>query len=366
MRERIRVAFDQRIFVYQRHGGMCRYYAGLADHLPDHGVDPTILAPFYITDRLRELPRGMVWGRHFSPTPRKQRAAMVLGELALGGLARAAGADIVHETFYSHRRRAPRRCRIVTTVHDMIPELFPQFFPGDITPQTKASSITRADHIICDSESSKRDLLALHPGVADKISVVLLGFDAGFGHAATAVPFRRAPYVLFVGGRGGWKNFGGLLTAFARSRLPGEGIDLVCIGGGEFTPDETGLMSALGLAGKVERRDASDIELANWYRHALLFAFPSLYEGFGIPPLEAMASGCPVVAGHASSLPEVCGDAAEWAEPESVDSLVVALENVAFSDARRQELEGAGREQVKRFSWDRCARETADVYRMLA
>lgn len=358
----VRVVFDQKIFVYQRHGGMARYFAGLMSELRTFGVEPKVMAPFYTTERLSELPSKMVWGRKFAPAPRKQRAATILGELALAPLARLVGADIVHETYYSHHRRAPNKCKVVTTVHDMIPELFPQFFGGDVTEHTKKSSVKRADHIICISENTRRDFLRFFPEAEDRTSVVLYGFDASFGANFTELhPFGDRPYVLQVGGRGGWKNFDGLLAAFAQSRLPREGIDLVCIGE-PLSDDERRLIDAAGLAGRVHRRGAGDAELANWYRHALVFAYPSLYEGFGIPPLEAMAAECPVVAARASSIPEVCGNAAEFSEPGNVESLAAALEKVAFSPERAEELRRLGRERVTHFSWRKCAQETSEVY----
>lgn len=360
----LRVAFDHRVFVYQKHGGVSRYFCGLTEHLPDYGVEPRVISPFYVTDRLQQLDPTRVWGRHFEPTPRRQRLATIGGELAFRSLSSAFGADIVHETYYNPRRIAPRKAKVVLTVYDMIHEIFHELFPGDNTHLSKSLALKRADRIICISESTRRDLVTWFPEVEDRTSVTLLGFDPAFV-SRDATPVRDRPYVLFVGARRDYKNFIGLAEAFAGSRLPAHGLELVAVGGGEWSDAERALLARLGIADRVARIDANDVMLGRLYHGAALFACPSLYEGFGIPPLEAMAAGCPVVAMRASSLPEVCGEAAEYAEPGNRDSLVCALEFVALGPARAAALRAKGHEQVKLFSWDRCARATADVYRTL-
>lgn len=359
------MAFDHRIFVYQKHGGVSRYFAGLADNLPTFGVRPAVVAPFYVTDCLCDLPRRHVWGWHFAPDPRRQRLATIASELLFRPLATAFRADVVHETYYAARRIAPARIPIVLTVYDMIHEQFPQLFPGDTTHRQKAKAIRRADRILCISQSTRRDLLCFFPEVEDRTVVTLLGFDNRF-IGGDSSPLRERPYVLFVGMRQDYKNFAGLAEAFARSRLPTMDYDLIAVGGGAFTSEEEGWLRDLGIAGRTVQLDADDAMLGRLYRNANVFAYPSLYEGFGIPPLEAMAAACPVVAMKVSSLPEVCGEAAEWAEPGSLASLIAALEAVALSPARSDELRRLGSEQAARFSWAECARQTSDVYRALA
>jgi glycosyltransferase involved in cell wall biosynthesis len=163
-----------------------------------------------------------------------------------------------------------------------------------------------------------------------------------------------------------YKNWTGLIEAMGSSpSLAGE-FDLVCTGDGEFRPAELALIEACGLRGRVHQRTASDEELRSLYHHAAAFAYPSLYEGFGIPPLEAMAAGCPVVALNVSSVPEVCGPAAEYGLPGDPDSLRSALERVVLSSSRSDELRAAGKERIELFSWDECARRTSEVYKALA
>lgn len=231
--------------------------------------------------------------------------------------------------------------------------------------QWKTASINRAEWIICISEHARQDLIRFHPHVADRTSVVHLGFDPPTAAPEDTVRPHQRPYLLYVGMRRDYKNFTGLVEAFAASsRLPHD-FDVVCVGDEPFRPSECDALASAGVAGNFLQVEADDAALQKWYSHACLFVYPSLYEGFGIPPLEAMAAGCPVVATRVSSVPEVCGDAAEYAYPEDSDSLRAALEHVAYSEERAQALRALGHQRHKQFSWDKCARETTAIYKSL-
>ena len=175
-----------------------------------------------------------------------------------------------------------------------------------------------------------------------------------------------APYVLFVGQRSGYKNFEALLRAFAASeRLKGD-LRILCFGGGPLSTAELSLASELGLGSHhLSQLRGSDKLLGNAYAHAIALAYPSLYEGFGFPPLEAMSAGCPVLVSNTSSLPEVVGDAAIKFDPKNIEELRTAIERVTVSDEVRRELIAAGHERRKQFSWPRCVERTIDVYRKL-
>ena len=362
----IRVAFDHRIFVHQVYGGVSRYFCSTIPLLGDHGVRTRVIAPLYLTAQLQTLDRSLVQGRRVEAGRIRAKLALGLGEALHRPLAAAWKADIVHETYYGLHRRAPRSARVVLTVYDMIHELFPDQFANDAVIRAKAAAVRRADRILCISESTRCDLLRFHPEAADRATVTLLGFDLP---ASPASPNPGAastrPYVLYVGPRRGYKNFVGLLEAVAGSPAMKRAFDIVCVGGGDLAREENARIAELDLTDRVRQVEADDAALASWYQNAALFAYPSLYEGFGIPPLEAMAQDCPVVTMRSSSIPEICGDAAEYAEPNEDGSLRHALERVAFDSARRLALRAAGRDNLARFSWERTARETAQAYREL-
>jgi len=331
------------------------------------GIVPKVTAPLYVADALRRVDRQDVWGMHLPFSRPSQLVAKAIGRATSRPLARLFCAQVVHETYYSARPTAPAGVPVVLTVYDMIHELYPELFHAtDSTLRNKPIALARADRILCISDHTRRDLLRFYPQVADKAMTVLFGFDANFSTAPEGQRVHPRPFILYLGIRRSYKNFDGLLEAYAQSQLPSEGIDLICVGDGPLRPSEAALAERLGIGDRVIQREADDGTLRRLYRDAILFAYPSLYEGFGIPPLEAMAAGCPVVAVRAASVPEVCGDAAEYGEPGDVGSLADALDRVALSPTHADALRKAGREQSGRFSWRRCAHETAAIYRTLA
>jgi glycosyltransferase involved in cell wall biosynthesis len=169
-----------------------------------------------------------------------------------------------------------------------------------------------------------------------------------------------------VGGRAGYKNFEGLLKAYGARPDLQKNYDLIVFGGGTLTTQESELIKLLGIpVEKIRHVTGDDAVLGELYQHAAVFVYPSFYEGFGIPPLEAMSFDCPVVCSNASSIPEVVGDAAVMIDPASPDMIGWAIEAVLSDPVMRQSLIERGRERLKWFSWQACARQTVDVYRQV-
>lgn len=360
----MKIAFDSQIFAAQHHGGVSRVHARLAAALAGAGEDVRVIAPRHVNAYLGDLPPGLVAGRAIADTRWGRRAARVVNRVAEPVLLARFDPDIIQETYYRAAAGGPRRARRVVMVYDMIHELFPASFPpGEPTAAAKAAAVARADHLLCISQSTLHDLVAHHPGAAGKASVCLLGFDPAPPGAMPAGAGR--PYLLFVGQRGGYKNFTGLLDAYAASPALRADFDLLAVGGGGFTPAETAAIARHGLAPAVRQRAADDSALAACYAGAAVFIYPSLYEGFGIAPLEAMAAGTPVVAMNASSVPEVCGPAAAYADPGDPQSLQRAIEGVALDRDVAFGLVCEGHVRLRLFSWERSAATAAAAYRAL-
>lgn len=267
-----------------------------------------------------------------------------------------ARAEIFHSTYY--RLPAERGARVVTTVYDFVYERSASRPQRVVHGVQKRAAIAGADRIICISENTRRDLLEfVGHQYRDRAIVVPLAAAETFQRVLGT---ERLPQVLFVGTRGGSKNFRAVVDAVA----PLRDLTLVCVGGGAFTTDERTLLD-LRLPGR--HRSAgyiSDAELNLEYNRSLCLAYPSLYEGFGIPVLEAMRAGCPVVAVNASSIPEVAGDAAILLERGNADEIRRAIETL-FVTTAREALVARGLARTTAFSWDETYRRTVAVYEEL-
>jgi glycosyltransferase involved in cell wall biosynthesis len=273
------------------------------------------------------------------------------------------------DLFWSPHYNVPLlyRGKLLVTVHDVLHLARPEF-TGGVHRRAYAHAMFRtvrskANAIICVSRFSADELVRLTGAKRESITVVHEGVDPSwFCLHPEACPHPR-PYLLFVGNVKPHKNLGGLLKAFT---LLKDDIahDLVIVGKREgfLTGDPGVVKQARRLGGRVHFTGYVDDELLRrYYAHAYALVFPSFYEGFGLPPLEAMASGCPVIASNVASLPEVCGDAAEYCAPGAPASIAAAIRRVIESPELRQEMRAKGRERARRFTWERCASETQAV-----
>jgi glycosyltransferase involved in cell wall biosynthesis len=256
----------------------------------------------------------------------------------------------------------------VVTVHDLGYQYFPEAHPPrqrQYLDWSTRFSARGATHVIADSEATRRDLERFYEVPADKVTVVYPGRDERLGPADPAPVRARynlgGDYVLHVGTLQPRKNLLRLMEAVRALRAQGLALTLVLAGRPGWLAGPI-LARARELAGLVLLLDyVPDADLPGLYSGAAAFAFPSLYEGFGFPVLEAMACGAPVVCANTSSLPELAGDAALLVDPTDTAALAEALRRAVLDPDLRAGLIARGREQVQRFSWDRAAREALRV-----
>jgi glycosyltransferase involved in cell wall biosynthesis len=229
----------------------------------------------------------------------------------------------------------------------------------------KQQAMEAADRVICISETTRQDVLAAYAVEADRVQVACLAHSALFKRAAGQVnPLFPEPFVLYVGSRTHYKNFDFLLSAYARWAQR-DAIYLVVVGG-RWTKAEERLLQQYGLMDRVRLLSGvGDAQLAVLYNTALAFVYPSLYEGFGIPLLEAMACGCPVVTSDIPASREVTDGCAFYFDPSSPESLHEALDKVMQSEVAALMVAQAER-RAEQFSWEASGRTILDLLRQLS
>ena len=308
------VLYDHTVFAIHRYGGIARYFNELITGVAAvPGVDVSVFMGFYLSRYGLERHRDRF--RHFfgvrrPDIPKTHRLAVRAANVLLPRFARRCRPDVFHTTSYGTPRYESRRRdipgRLVSTIHDLTPERLPHLFPRDEARGVAKKQLAReSDGVVCISETTRRDVVELLNVPESKTAVVY------HANSLTAAPGDvrplAQPYVLFVGMRAAYKNFDRLLDALAHSpQLPSD-LRLACFGGGPLTPAERERIAAAGLAHRVHPFGGGDHVLASLYAHASAFVYPSLYEGFGIPLLEAMHYGCPVLASRIACFVEVAG-----------------------------------------------------------
>ena len=326
-------------------------YVGVA-HAP---VDDRELAQAGVELEHQSAPLGVLWQ-----------------QLRLPGRLRRGDVDL----FWSPLLTLPWRTPVpsVVTVHDLTPLLFPELHHWKVRWSLRpflARSLATASRVVADSRSSADDITARFPGCRDRLSVVPMGVDAAFEPATRErVAEIRAElglpdgYLLYVGTLEPRKNIGRLIDAWLalRETRP-ETPPLVLAGGRGWHVDEL-VARVEGLAERGLRYlgRVDDDALVHLYQGATLFAYPSLYEGFGLPPLEAMACGVPTATSERSSLPEVVGDGARTFDPEDVDAIVATLAGLLGAPEEAERLRQRGIERAQRFTWEAAAEQMESVF----
>lgn len=351
----LRVYFDYQAFNHQTFGGVSRYFTEIIARLPQYGVKPIVGVHYSDNTHLRAL------GIRTKPVIHRKTAKLLnrfycrrqIGE----GLF-----DLIHATYFdpyvlsANRHNKP----LVITIHDMIDEVMGE---GHHMPRRKALMAEKCTHIIAVSHHTKQDVMRILGTPEDKISVVYHGSSI-----VPAVPARLPVlperYILYVGGRGRlYKNF----SLFLRAMQPvveTENVKILCVGA-PFTDNEQAQILSLGMKDAVLSLFAEDDHLYTIYHKALCFVYPSCYEGFGLPVLEAWAGDCPLVLSRSSCFPEIAGEAAVYFEENNAGDLTSQTLRVIRSEETRRRLIRQGRERLRQYSWDKAAEETARVYRQI-
>lgn len=378
----MRILFDHQVFSWQTYGGVSRYFAEQMRGLKALGQKVFLPENFFAENvYLQDLPDF----QRKSLTPFGFKGKKILQNLL--GRSHSIRAiqnvrpDVFHPTYFDpyflptlQKQGLP----FVLTVHDMIHEIYghgskSRFSLDAQVVENKQLLAEKANAVIAVSENTRQDLLRFCPNLDPaKIHVIHHGNSMRANpveHQDTTPLNPKIPtsrYLLFVGQRKAYKNFNWMLEQLADLLRSEPELMLICVGGSAFDPSEQQLLTQLGLNNQVKYVTVgSDQDLANLYSRAACFIFPSQYEGFGIPVLEAFACGCPAVLNRASSLPEVGGDAALYFDSSRPDSLEERVRLVLNDFTFRNELVARGRARAQQFSWEQSVSKHLAVYQSL-
>ena len=355
------VTYDSQTFLRQRVGGISKYFADLIqafDAHPELGVHPEV--NFAATNNLH-LEQSLEHRGIVTPPSWVPRVALYIPAW-LRGDQTSLNSDLVHYTYYSSRFLGhTATAKRAVTIYDMIPEIFkgePGFTGSHLA---KRKYVDSCDLVICISESTKNDMLNAYGGISAEIRVIPLGVSSRFSPTDKTLTGWPSEYILYVGARKGYKDFEVLLRSLVE--LHNRGLyETLMVVGSPFTRHEIKLIKTLGLSEYVRQHALPDSQLVSAYSNATAFVQTSRYEGFGLPPLEAMACGAPTIIANAASMPEVGADVAVYFEPGEYLDLAIQLEKILTDSDLRSRLKAQGPIHAKRFSVERMARDTAEAY----
>lgn len=249
----------------------------------------------------------------------------------------------------------------VITVHDMIHEKFPQYFnDAKEIIQRKKEVILNAKRIIAISRNTKKDIVELLHIDPSKIDIIYhsTSMEIFSGKHKLKLPQR---FLLFIGDRTPYKNFDRFIDVFAKIRKKDNNLFAVYTGS-RLNRNERNAIAAKGVSKYIYHVKASDNALSELYSRTLLFIYPSLYEGFGIPILEAYACHCPIALSNTSCFPEIAGNAAAYFDPYSNESMYETITEIIYNESKRRQLIQLGNERLQYYSWEKAAKETEITY----
>ena len=361
------IYYDYQVFFIQKYGGVSKYFINLSNQLKEkHNVK--IISPIYTNYYLKNFDSNTAKKIIYLSKIYKNTRTLsrIINNYYTKIYCLINRPDIFHFTFYSDKIYLKKKFPFIITVYDLIHEIYAKKFDYTGHSRLRLEYLNNADKIICISNNTKKDLLKFYNIDEKKISVIYLGFDKSKNFKTTEENLVRDPFLLYVGDRTKYKNFKNFISAFSKSSKLKKDFKVICFGSNKFSLDEINFFNSLNLKkNQVIHISGTDEELNFIYSRAHAFIFPSLYEGFGLPLLEAMNMGCPVICSNTSSFPEVIDGGAETFDPTKEDDIVYKIEKVVYSDENIQKLKLKSKEILEKFSWEKCASETLEVYKKL-
>ncbi|GGI22897.1 glycosyltransferase family 4 protein [Pedobacter mendelii] len=362
-----KILFDHQIFSLQVYGGISRYFANIKHALekePDcSGHIGVLYSKNYYIQNYKAPIQNLLGKRLFASQEKEYKWNKKYSKYLIN----KNDFDVLHPTYYEPYFLKKLKKPYVITVHDMIHELMPDSFPwNDIAAVHKREILANATKIIAISETTKNDLKKILNIEDSRIEVIYHGYqpkNQSFHPSKNNLEENK--YILFVGARSGYKNFNRLVNAIAPF-LKSKKINLICTGGGNFQKEETELFKKLEIDKYVIQFSVSDQHLEALYSNALAFVFPSIYEGFGLPILEAFQSRCPVILSNSTCFKEVAADAAEYFDPMDEHSILASVVKIIENRENKDLLVEKAIKRLENFTPQACFDKTIALYKSIS
>ena len=382
----MKVLYDYQIFTRQNYGGISRYFYELMNNFYKKNVDFKFPINYseniylkdalFLSSKLKGYNKyeNFLFGLNFKGKNktyklfRMLKSEIINRKLSIKYL-KEQNFDIFHPTYYNpYFLKYIGKKPFILTIHDMIHELYPQIFLkiNRVSCQKKLLA-QKAKKIIVTSKNTKKDVIKLLGINEKKIQIIYHGnsINSQKNDSKTdknLLKKLQKKYILFVGKRNLYKNFNTFIKAVATILKNNNDLNLICAGGEKFTKKEINFFKTLNIDSKIFQYSANDIDLTYFYKNAIIFVYPSLYEGFGIPILESFSCGCPIDISNSSSLPEIAGEAALYFNPNNIKSITDTVNKLIRNQKLRKVLILNGFERIKKFSWNKTAEKTLKIY----
>lgn len=364
-----KIFFDHQKFSTQKFGGISRYFANIIEEIKHNNEFDYLLGVansqnFYIKNEKAFLNNPLA---NYLLKSEYGFRTFKANELYCKYLLKQNNFDIFHPTYYNPYFLKDLKKPMVTTIHDMTYERLPEYFwVQDPLTAHKRISAQRADKIIAISETTKKDLLTYLEVDESKVEVIYHGIDIDSPLQLEDVKNLPADYLFFVGDRGGYKNFYLMLDAFAILSKKHPNLHLVLSGGGKLVGADVEIINRLKLDNKVHHRQVNDAQLNYLYKKALLFIYPSLYEGFGLPILEAFRANCPILLSDTECFREIAQDSAAFFNRYSLEDLTQQIDNLISQEGLRADLLAKGAKRLQDFPIQKSMQQTLNLYKSLS
>ena len=360
----MKVLYDHQMFSLQKYGGITKYFCEFIKLLPKD-IETEIALIFSYNAHLNEN-KKLIGKKYLEFPDRRFPGKNFLANKLINfnqyyseTKIRNNNFDLFHPTFYDPYFLSTLKKPFILTIHDLIEFKFKTKYGAENPIHNNMENlIKKADRLIAISNNTKKDIVEIFGISDDKIDVIYHGFNFPGEKKGDK---QKERYLLFVGARGGYKNFKFFLKAISPLLHRENDLKLICVGK-DFEKSELEYIASFGLTERVMAKHVSERGLNQLYSDAIAFVFPSLYEGFGMPILEAFANNCPVCLSNTSSFPEVADNAGLYFDPYNEDSIFTIVESIVCDSQKREKMIKMGNERLQHFSWSKTSSETALSY----